>query len=87
MLSLPTSFKKKLTALLHFEHVQSKNQVVILGRSNFEKSEKIDKLNCSADRVNKRPPSYYAIAFWTPNLFLYRYNSLDMSSKKMEFIW
>ena len=70
------------------EHVQSKNQVVILGISTFEKLEKTVESNRSADKVRKkRSPSYFAIAARTSKFILYAYNALDVSSSKMELIW
>ena len=67
--------------------MQSKNQVVILGISIFEKPKQTVESNRSADRVRKkRPPSYFAIAAWTSNFIVYFYNALDVFSLKMEFI-
>ena len=68
------------------EHVQSKNQVVILGISIFEKWNRTVESNRLADRVRKkRPPSYLAVAAKTSSFILYFY-ALDMSSQKMELI-
>ena len=68
--------------------MQSKNQVVILGISIFEKSEQTVESNCSADRVRKkRLLSYFAVAAWTSNFILYFCNALDVFSPKMELIW
>ena len=67
--------------------MQSKNQVVILGISIFEKPKQTVESNRSADRVRKkRPPSYFAIAAWTSNFIVYFYNALDVFSLKMELI-
>ena len=67
--------------------MQSKNQVVILGISIFEKWNRPVESNRLADRVrNKRPPSCFAVAAWTSNFILHFYNALDMSSQKMELI-
>ena len=57
--------------------MQSKNQVVILGISIFEKPEQTIQSNRSADRVRKkRPPSYFAVAALTSNLALYFYHAV-----------
>ena len=67
--------------------MQSKNQVVILGISVFEKPEQTVQSNRSADRVRKkRPPSYFAVATWTSNFILYFYNALDVSCPEMELV-
>ena len=51
--------------------MQSKDQVVILGLSIFEKSKKTVQSNRSANKVTKkRPPSYFDVAAWTLALFL-----------------
>ena len=72
----------------YFQHVPSKNQVVLLGISIFEKSEKTMESNRSADSIRKkRQLSYLLFATWTSNFILYSYNALDVSSPKMELIW
>ena len=68
--------------------MQSKNQVVMLEVSTFEKPEQTVESNDSADQVRKkRLPSYFAVAAWTSNFILNFYNALDVSSPKMKLIW
>ena len=64
--------------------MQSKNQVVILGISIFDKPEQTVESNCLADHVRKkRLPSYFAVAAWTLNFIVYFYNALDMFSPRI----
>ena len=68
ILPLPPKLKKFF--LPQYKHMQSKNQVAILGVSIFEKPEQTIQLNLSADRVRKKrlPPSYFALLPGLQNL-------------------
>ena len=74
---------KKKNIYQRFEHVQCKNQVVLLGISIFERPEQTVQSNHKADR----PPYYFAVAACISSFILYFYNALDVSSPKMELIW
>ena len=66
--------------------MQSKNEVVILGISNFEKWNRTVESNHLANQVRKKIlPSYFVFAAWTPNVEFY--NALDMSCPKLELTW
>ena len=68
--------------------MQSKNKVVILGISIFEKSKKTIESDRLADRVRiKRLPSYFAVAAWTSNFILYFYNALDVDHVEVSIFY
>ena len=67
--------------IICFEHMQLKNQVLIL-------KEKTVQVNSSAEQVRENGLllSYFAVAAWTSSFILYFYNVLDVSSPIIELI-
>ena len=82
----PLCFKKKKLRQ-HFEHVQSKNEVVILGISLFWKIETDRPVELfGPTELEKRDAILLCCCHPDLSFILYFYNALNVSSPNMELI-